>query len=77
MSKTAGTKFLFNQRMLTCRGTILLSIQISEGKSKGSILWNYFEETISKPLATYKKPVPAGNLDRSRFYFGLKMEEKK
>jgi hypothetical protein len=55
----------------------LLSIQISEGKGKGSILWNYFEEIISKPLATDKKPVPAGNLDRSRFYFGLKLEEKK
>jgi len=45
--------------------------------SEGSIDWKYFEEIVSKPLAIDKKPVPVGNLDRSIFYFGLKLEEKK
>jgi len=55
----------------------LLSIQISDSKSESSNCWDYFEEIISKPLATDKKPVPAVNLDRSIFYFGPKLEEKK
>jgi hypothetical protein len=62
--------------MLTCRGTFL-SIQIPDDESEGSTTWNYFEEIISNPLATNKKPVSAENLDRSRFYSGLKLEEKK
>ena len=55
----------------------MLSIQISDGESESPSRWDYFEEIISKPLATDKKPVPAVNLDQSILYCGLKLEEKK